>query len=165
MSRIVEVRVPRSVALVAPAVRVVIVHAFAWNEGDELRTAHVVYPVVAIRSSVVDRYDRPREEGEHPPRALPDREAMLAAGWSYRGRDVEEDLLIITSDFDLCPASLALGACNAESRPVACPWPAEEDAERLADVIDDLKAGAIEKERRNLGRAPAAEPEPAGAPT
>jgi hypothetical protein len=147
--RVISHTMPFTLAMATPAVRMVVVHAYANREADGTwyEHDHVVYPVLAIVGYHEHTYNR-RSEEDHLFRTAPTHDAMEELGWRYEGGSVlvEFDAVIHDPEYGLTDAKLALDNCsNGAYEIVPCPWPAAEDSERLAPVIERLRAAARDK--------------------
>lgn len=141
-------------AIAAPAVRMVAVHAHAYRPtGDEprdprsgLAVAVDLVPVVAIRSQVSVKYWRPAPEDSRTTHAKPaslDPQHLLLEGFRRHEETVEDTALVLSRNFGLIGLD-ALAAMEGGPIPVAvCPWPPEEDEARLAPMMEAAKAWAI----------------------
>jgi hypothetical protein len=141
---------PATLAMCAPAVRMVVVDVWAnqledgsWDDAD-----HAIYPVLAILAKQEHRYVQPFSE-QRPPDIAPTSEAMESLGWRYESRQaIAFDVVVNSPEHGVCDGALAFGGSNEGYRAVACPWPPEEDPERLAPIIDELRAEARAKAER-----------------
>jgi hypothetical protein len=140
------------IGLVAPAVRSVVVFAYANLEAGEIQVDVEYYPVLAIRSTIVHRYlHRPG------PRALRGATPaeMVDIGWTYNGHTVEDEFLIVGEDWGVGTTTEILGnTSNGAYEPVACPWPPEEDEVKLVVVIARVQQEAIRNLRRREPKTP-----------
>jgi hypothetical protein len=159
---------PVSVALAAPAVRLTVVEVYANPAPDGGWDApHEFHPALAILATAAHSFAR-RCDPSRSFRVAPTPEGMEAHGWVFQSHasSIAFDVVVCDPEFGLCEASSAFDAVNVAFRVVACPWPAEEDAERLAPVVEELRAEAIAKARADArsegGALPTA---PAGAET
>lgn len=149
-------RIVKHMSVTAPAVRMVVIHAFAWeDEPGALTVDHVVYPVIGIRSTVAARYVK-RVPLDSYPEGGPDHAAMIREGWQFAKNEVSHETLIYTDDFGITDSDFAV-ANNAAEKVVVCPWPFAEDEGRLRPIIEALRSEAIEKaESHRAGRHEAA---------
>lgn len=131
-----------AVALCAPAMRMVVVAVWAtrFPDGTWESDDYEIFPVLAIQAQHRHCYRRPYT-GSLARNTAPEHEALVALGWTYDGGSsgLEYDALIWTEDFGLSDASLVCNAENMYHNIVACPWPAEEDEEQLAPIIEGLR--------------------------
>jgi hypothetical protein len=140
----------RSITLTAPAVRMVVVHAYSNNGVPRTRIA----PVVAIETTITDHYarlvDRP---GEACPYAPGTPELLEKDGWWFDHTEANHDPITMTEGYDpydeLAGMDHAFRCGNAASKVVVCPWSFEEDEVRLAKVIDDVENQSVENERKS----------------
>lgn len=116
-----------ALALTAPAVRMVVVAVFAHrdDEGDIVTEPPVICPVLAIRS----RFTNEREI-EHSLLIWDDRHGRYGPTLC----SPEE----VFSDFR--PESECAFTWDA----IPCPWPHDEDASRLADLVLQLSMEAVD---------------------
>jgi hypothetical protein len=141
-------RTVTSVALTTPAVRLVVVEAWAEKSGAEWQAEHEIIPVIALQVTAGHDYTRRFDEHDRPPRISADHAEMIRLGWRYNSTQmVEYDAVVLDREYGVCEASFACEAENCSHEIVACPWPAEEDAERLKDAIERIKEQAIRNAR------------------
>jgi hypothetical protein len=127
---------PATASLCAPAVRVVAVSAFAERSEDPKPR----YEAFAEFHSVLALV------------AVPDRDG----GTLFDGLVVHPD-----PTWGLMRAGLAFEDVNSAHELAACPWPPDEDEDRLAEVVDRVKGNAVRKAFRYDRTTPEA-PESAG---
>lgn len=159
---------PATLALCAPAVRMLVVFAWVDHEtGDPMPDRdlpdHRLYPVLALVAKQEWHYSK-FADGDLE--AAPDHEPMEALGWHYDGSGdgfIDFDVVINDEDYGICEASLALAdSGNGAFRIVTAPWDPAEDDEQLAPVIAELRSMAstrVRERRRSPNRpesAPAA---------
>lgn len=118
-----------SVALCAPAVRMVVVHACAWDVGDGkgLQAFHELIPVLAIRSVVNNEEDV-----------------------------IQDSIMVYTEEFGVWDMENALVCSNASNVVAVCPWGPEEDESRLEGQIQRARREALEAETDSIRRRVAA---------
>jgi hypothetical protein len=122
-------------ALLAPATRTVVVEASADENADG------TWSTTSLTYAALALVALPGDTGEY-------------------------DVIVIDPDFGICEAKFAFGdVANGSYRVVACPWSPEEDAERLAPVVQQVGEEAIEnakafeeRRRRDIAKAKAATP-------
>lgn len=161
------VYINRSVSLVAPAVRTVLVEVAIWQEDDgtfQEHEDHRFIPVLAIRNTVRDAYQCMGDRK----RLSPNHREMISNGWHYDGEDQIFDFLIIDSidgNCDLIDSTTAYeNCCNCMFEPVACTWPPEQDVTMLAPIVAKLTikvrsaiAEALAREKAREKKASAGE--------
>jgi hypothetical protein len=120
------------VTVFQPSVRLVAVSAFAYcNDNGVWYEAHQIHPVLGVRvvTALLDDWDQYDDDPTY---------------W--------HDPLVLDDDGKIETAALAFSTVNMVYRVVACPWPASEDDERLADVIRELREDARRYEEDRLRR-------------
>jgi hypothetical protein len=132
------------VALCPPAVRMVFVSA--WSDGAE--SGHQLDQVVALQSVIRRCYAR-RYTGHRPSSDGTERD-LVRQGWQLCSQVAMDHALILDNGGALstCEDSL-VGFINTVGELACCPWPPEEDEDRLKDVIAGLKTKAGQKARRS----------------
>jgi hypothetical protein len=161
-----DCRVPLSVSITTPAVRLVVVECWAHREpgSEEWELGHSVHQVIALQAELTARFSRPHTGR---PRLPPSVAAAELEGWGFDDASAAYDVLIYSEEFGaIRPAGMVLDAVNVAHEVVPAPWPVDQDEERLAATVAELKAAAIEKaaaaERRyGVPAPPAPAPEPA----
>ncbi len=122
-----------------PAVRMVVVEAWAVVDSDsgEPFDGYVVHPVVGL--SIVASREFVRS-GYHAAPATP----ALAArgGWRLVDSEVEYQPLIVDDEYDVQDVATLRRLTSSCFVVVACPWPSDEDDERLAEHVEKAKADA-----------------------
>lgn len=146
-NRYAERTLPLTLALAAPAVRMVFVEVCAcrgddgeWDAVDD----HAVYPVLAVIASHGQNYSQKLPPGGPVPACAPTHDALLDLGWwaDPYGPDLTFDVLVNDADLGLSEGGSPLRPRNAAREVVVCDWPREEDTVRLAPVIERLRARA-----------------------
>jgi hypothetical protein len=137
----------RESTLAAPAVRMVVLMAWAVEEEGITHTGEECAPVVALETRSHDVYTK-KAVDLMPPTA-PTHETLEAMGWRFDEHelvygalflyygDSEEGVLVSTLEHEYW------GASNLVYRLLACPWPPEADEQRLQAARDELKASAL----------------------
>jgi hypothetical protein len=134
---------PQSVALAAPACRLLAIEAWACPLGDgTLEVGSAVRPVLALTASLDTSFARPHRPHEGWP-SCP--EEAREAGWTCQFTATTYDALIIHEDSGLSLASEALSTSFCAYELVAADWPREEDKERLSAIIRRLTDEAVRK--------------------
>ena len=135
--------------LSAPAIRMMIVEAFAWSEHDELKCESVLYPVIALESRITHRYSRRRIGDERTPPGF-DHAEMHELGWIYEGQEMEVGAVFYEAEEYGLASTLDQFVFGAQTawQIVVCAWDATEDAEKLAPTIAKLQHEAIDKTRK-----------------
>jgi hypothetical protein len=137
-----------SVAMTAPAARMVVVEVSAGKRDGEWWYESDVFPVLAIVAKDRRTYLRSIALSKSPPPLEATHEEMLQEGWQYddSGSGLHFDVLIHDpKNFGLCEAGSALDGENIVFDVVVCGWPAEHDAESLQPIIERLKFEARRK--------------------
>jgi hypothetical protein len=157
-----EDKVIDSVALAAPAVRMVVVsvsvtrHPTPFDGGDFLPppdadgyyTWIVLYPVLALVATA-ERHYTTRRSGAIDPGLPPTHDAAESEGWVFAQHITTFDALVYTEEYGIIPAAEAFDAPNEVYRVVLCPWPESEDSDRLAAVLVELTDEAKVKDSCN----------------
>jgi hypothetical protein len=147
-----------AVALCPPACRLVFVAAWcATDDGDETEHGHSFRPVVAVRSTVTNRYVR-RKSADFPPRRYATHKEMLEHGWVLQEQEADDALLVLDDDTDmgLLPAGDPFWyprEANCAYRMCQAPWPPAEDEERLRPVVEEM-LGEIRRRREDRAIIP-----------
>ena len=140
---------PLGVALTTPAVRMLVVSAWACRDGDDpWNVEDRVFTVLAIQATLameLQRYFRPGEY-DRPPTY----NAACEKGWFGERPAVTHELIVFggfddLNDPGLYLASEAFDNSNEAYRSVLADWPPEEDAARLSEVVAYVRTKAIEK--------------------
>lgn len=146
-----EDKIIDSVALAAPAVRMVVVsvsvtrHPTPFDGGDFLPppdadgyyTWIVLYPVLTLVATAERHYTKRRTGAIHPG-LPPTHDSAENEGWVFAQHITTYDVLVHTEEYGIIPASEAFDSPNEVYRVVLCPWPESEDAARLAEVVTEL---------------------------
>jgi hypothetical protein len=141
---------PVTLAMSPPAVRMVVVQVWAergpdgeWSEGG---TDYQICPVLAILAKQSYRYTRPHQ-GAARPKVSATHAGMEELGWAYEPVCdlIDFDVVIYDPQYGICQASFALEGSNCVDKAVPCPWPPDEDAQRLAPLIANLRSEARKK--------------------
>jgi hypothetical protein len=138
----------QSVALCPPAVRMVVVQAWAYRdherEGKSWEVRHIFMPVAAIAAVLRHNYSAPR--AQQPRDLAPNHTGMTRLGWSYEGANLRYDCLIQDEEAGgLMGVEELNDAANVVAYPYPCPWPADEDERRLQDAVAHAKGRALDK--------------------
>jgi hypothetical protein len=134
---------PLSVGLCAPAVRLVVVEAWAClaQPAGVWETGSAIHPILAIQAEVRAEFSRPHRPNDHRrPTTLSPSERE---GWIHESTGTHYDAIINTPEYGIAPASFACDGLNVACTVVECPWPKSQDAKRLAKVIAAVKAEAM----------------------
>jgi hypothetical protein len=144
----------RSVSLCQPACRMVVIRVLAWKPNEQVMTDFTIFPVVALRASIKTELSREHATG----RSKGVTEAELSeAGWrrssptdvlSQTALIVEEDGVL--APYDECPPD------NCAQDLFACPWPPDEDEQRLRLDIEDLIEQVKQNKNLPLSKVPLA---------
>jgi hypothetical protein len=121
----------------------VAVNAYFCTMPDGTRELRdTTYPVVALRCTLYAEFDRDDDDAHAPPATVA---AAEADGWRHcrTGEDVQP--LIYCHEFGVVEWSVYGSADFEVSDVFACPWPPEEDGERLAAAVRELRNNAVEK--------------------
>lgn len=136
------------VAVCAPAVRMVNVEVWFYEGEHGVR----FNPVIALRETSVRRFAKIcYQKGQ--PAEYPTPEMMLDNGWSYIGMEARSEALVVDCDGLINASDDVDNSSNTVSRLVVCPWPADEDHERLKQLVEELAAEAKEKEEHNQAKS------------
>jgi hypothetical protein len=137
------------VAIAAPAVPLVIVHAWANQDSTgEWETGSEIFPVLAIQACVASEFSRSRlfDDLRRPATV----KEALASGWSHDWIGVAHDLLIHSAEWGgIVTASQGLDGVNTAWRSFVAPdW--------APDTVDDyhtFSAEAAQLEAEALAKA------------
>jgi hypothetical protein len=142
--------ITNALAMTAPATRMVVVRAYA-QDGEAW---HEIVPVLAVVGKDVTGYAKEAPVGEYPDVGANHRE-MLRLGWRFDYRFAPEySVLIHDREFGIHELTEDFTACNESYAIRVCPWPADEDEQRLAETIEEVRRFALEKdESRQTRRA------------
>ena len=154
---LIEAAVYSPPSLIAPASRLVAVRTWAWRAdefGGAVRSDHEILPVVAIRSFTVARFQR--KATDDPIRIASSARGMRRAGWTEFDHDLVTEAVVCDDQIGLVRADYGDGE-NIYCQVVNAAWPAEEDAERLSIVVEQLR-GLAEKRLRMEGSGSAGQP-------
>lgn len=144
--------IPATLSMCPPAVRMVVVQVWAsrkddgsWDENDT-----AFFPVVAIVAKQKHEYQRHYREGSAP--IAPTHDAMEELGWQYSRFEngdgfVHYEPVVYDEEFEITDLK-SLECENAVFKVFLAPWPPEEDATRLADKCEALRAAARAKSER-----------------
>lgn len=129
-------------AMTTPAVRMVVISV--WHDDEaEPQEGHTFDPVIAIVAKVNQVYYRDLEPNNPLQfKVAPTDQAMIEGGWKYDWVDsgyVDYDVLIHTDEYGLIEASSVFDGEWECYETEVCPWPPEEDEERLSEVVASLK--------------------------
>jgi hypothetical protein len=161
-----SISIPTSIALVAPAVRTLVVDVWAQeaDDGKGWVCHHELVPVLAIQTTIEASFSRTRKQGRLDVPATVSE--ALRTGWlANETPHVKVDAIVVDPDYELSPANLAFDGSNVAYQIVAAPWPESEDSERLARTIKDLERRAIENASSEPRRRPAASSVPVAEPS
>jgi hypothetical protein len=148
---LIEAAVYSPPTLIAPASRLVAVRAWAWQAeefGGAVRSDFEILPVVAIRSFTVARFQR--RETDDPIRIASSARGMRRAGWTEFDHDMITEAVVCDDQIGLVRADYGDGE-NIYCQVVNAAWPAEEDAERLSSVVEQLRGMAEKRLRMECG--------------
>lgn len=142
-----------SLAMCAPPVRMVVVEAYSCRENVDgpLEDYHSVLPVFAIVGTIQNGYQKQAAGDPLSPPISPTHDGMIENGWEFddNPQSKEFDLLIEDNEFGFCLLNDESRANVDEVREVVlCAWPPEEDANRLAPVIERLRKAARYKAKK-----------------
>jgi hypothetical protein len=139
--------------MIAPAVRTVVIEVTYWledsnSDSDEDLFDESIYPVLAIRSRIVEIYQATRLAGFVTSATISNLEED---GYHLYDHDTEEDFLFLTEEFGhvLCTVE-DIECSNVTACVVPCPWPMEEDAERFKDIIGNIRSDLKTRCQRKL---------------
>lgn len=134
---------PVSVAMTPPAVRTVVIEVIHL-EGDKWDT--VFHPVIAVQ--VVIEYELYIfcPEGLFPSctGTLKD---VQNDGWRLGEKKMSTNLIFVDREYGPIAHNDSLLECDNNIHTAAsCPWPPEQDAERLQDIIEECKERVLRRE-------------------
>lgn len=144
--------IPVSISVVPPAVRMVVVEAWAERPlgGGSPDTFWTVLPVVAVEVELADVFARAHRPGDYR-RPASAGDAGLA-GWVHEGPSLCRHPLIVDSEYGIARADeVYAGTSNVAYRVVACTWPEAEDDKRLGQTRKEVEREAVEKLSRLEG--------------
>lgn len=149
---------PIAVSLCTPAVRMLVLEAWAWRENGEWKTAHQIHPVVALRASISRTYTR-SYTGRAPADVGTEKE-LAEAGWCLDTQE-EETAALIVQDGELVGIQCAGSPWqDGIMRTICAPWPPAADEERLAEELADLEEMAMERAQTKAETAAPGEARP-----
>jgi hypothetical protein len=135
---------PIAVSLVTPACRMVVIELWeSCNVGEE--PTPDFYPVVAVRASIERCYKKRYLPGEPEPSTLLTEKQLIEDRWCFFNQRIDQEVLYLSDDTGwlITPRHYA-PEDEMIVRVVTCPWPQEEDEQRLAGIVRqmqiDLKA-------------------------
>jgi hypothetical protein len=153
-----------AVSLCAPAVRLVVVGAWAYRERQGgWAAASAVRPVVALQAALTRAFAKPYA-GPDPPSGAGTENDLLKAGWRLAGEESNTTALVVDPEYGLIGYDDPLVGDyeNGERQLVPAPWPPAEDEERLAPVVAEMKQRALARAKgQEARRAVEAAPGPA----
>lgn len=130
-----------AVALVQPGVRMVIVQVWICDE----QPGHDFVPVLAIESHIKRCFSK-GYVGNHP-RTCDTEKELIENGWDFQGQHVDRHAIYLCPEgFLMSTEEDDLVSSNGDGQLAVCPWPPEQDEEKLADVV----AALTEKVRKKL---------------
>lgn len=139
--------IPAGIALAAPAVRMVVVQAWAHRDPDgRWDDGHEIYPVLAIVGTQAHGYSRPKGSGR-PERRSGSPRTMERLGWSYDEWEARPTFAVVVRHPEDGELSLAeyLECSNTAQEVVVCDWPRRQDGPKLAPAVARVKAEARRK--------------------
>lgn len=144
------------VVLTTPGTRMVVVLACAWTESEteEWKSEAEICPVVALETRVTNRYSKKIRQGDSYDPGITHDE-MLEIGWRPWEHRLEHGALYVSpTDGNLAST---IDRWNIEDhvidRILVCPWPPEEDNQRLMGVILKMREDIIKSEKAKKVRA------------
>lgn len=140
-----------SVSVCPPGVRMVLVECWATSEEGEWEVEHQLYPAVVIQARIVETWSLPYT-GEKEPKLKGTTKELVEAGWRLEHRREEVEPLAMSPDGYLADKRDWELTANAACEWVACPWPQEEDEERLKKVIEQMGERALVKAKASEER-------------
>jgi hypothetical protein len=141
-----QCRVYGSIAIAAPAIRLVLVEGWA-HQGE---VGHSVLPVVAVSSVLVSEYSRARSPGSAPADPSASVETLEKDGWRLDWTAATHDAIVADPETgELCEARFAFDSVNSVHRIVAASWDASEDSVHLATTIALVERQAVRKAAEN----------------
>ena len=142
-----------AVALMAPAVRIVVVNAWCFERADgPNETGHELLPVLGLSARVAASFSRAHVPNDW--RRPPTIASAVRDGWCHDGTDATFDAIVIDPESGrIGPADEMLSAENEAHAVAACPWPPEEDEVRLAGVIARVEREAVANVTRRRSKA------------
>jgi hypothetical protein len=158
-------------SLCQPAVRMVVVRVFAFDDDAGNLTTDVQFdPVLAVAAIQWRNFAKHDGPGSYSTLSSVSERTNRQEGWEPSDVNFTADVMF--ADPENGPSFYyhdhdGWGCSNERHKVVACPWPPEEDGERLRGVVEMLRKDVLENER--LKRAEKAsgdgdpEPEPAEA--
>jgi hypothetical protein len=124
-------------ALCPPAVRMAVVTVYGEGPDPAAYEAYV-QPVVALQSFTRKHYWYAARSTDEMPSTSGTERDLLRRGWVLSVVEAVTTALVCDEDFGLVSYDDDPGP-NEVFRLVACPWPADEDGERLAPVVARLR--------------------------
>lgn len=134
-----EVR-PLSVALIVPSMRMVVVDVWVDENLDEdgARAQGVqFYPVLGIDPRI-ERIFSKRISGDYPNTGGTEKD-LLERGWYLQDQELKRSVVYIDQEYGLINSDdPMLDSSNIARHVVCCPWPPEQDEERLKPTVNVL---------------------------
>lgn len=150
-----------SVQLCPPAVRMVVINAWAWAEDGKVLGASQVLPVLALQAAVTRRFRKLTHEERYPDTSGTERE-LIEKGWNLDEQDARVSALICDKEYGLIAHDdLLFESDNSLMRLVCTPWPPEEDEKRLAPIRGEVEQEIVERESKRCKQEARKAKEPA----
>lgn len=135
----------RAMTCSPPGCRMVVVAAYYDLNPDEteiekaVNVVHEIHPVVALQTEIRDSYSIVVHKDEWAAPRQNHRE-MIKAGWRFEWQEINVEPMLIAEEgiVDLP----FFRSSNGVETAVPCPWPVEQDDERLAKVIAETRDSA-----------------------
>jgi len=131
-----NVEVVLSSSISAPAVRMLHVVAWAGLENGKMKSGFNVYPVVAIESRITQEYSIDEEIPGYSSMFRADQ--LTGGGWRQSLPYQSFVPVIFDPDSGGIASPDQVEANNTVSRTILAPWQADEDAERIESVRQEL---------------------------
>jgi hypothetical protein len=145
-----------AVSLCAPAVRLVVVSAWAYRDAQgECAASAAVHPVVALQAVLSRDYVHAYTDVD-PPSGAGTENDLLKAGWRLAGEESNTTALVVDPDYGLIGYDdpLVSDTEKGERQLVCAPWPAAEDDERLGPIVKEMKQRALARAQGQEARRP-----------
>jgi hypothetical protein len=131
-------------AVFVPAVRLVILEAWVWEEGGELKSGTAIAPVIAVEASVAQRFTRRRPQHQKYSQPLPAmRRDYEAHGWSRDHCEKANYQPLVVGPDGAIERECEYRDDTEKTFVAVAPWPPEEDEGRFAEKLEELRNSAL----------------------
>lgn len=139
--RVVEKERITQIAMIAPAVRLLVVTADVWQDDDgKIESETFVMPVVAIRETVLEIWTRHESGTESDWPHYANAVEFRKAGYQFHGQQLNQEMLVIDYTGDGIVVLDDLRCMDRALRVVAATWEPSDDERHLAPIVASLVA-------------------------